>query len=57
MKKLVVLALLAVAAVGCTSGFRENAAGECYTKSSVFGNNEAARPLQQQQLQYPVAQE
>lgn len=56
MKKLAMFALLAVVATACTSGYKQDSAASMYTKSSVFGNNDAVRPIQQQ-VQFQPAQE
>jgi len=56
MKKLIAFALLGMAVVGCTSGYKQASDGNVYLKSGLFGDN-AQRPVQQQQqVQYPIAE-
>lgn len=66
MKAIIVCALLAVAAVGCTTGYRQASNGETYIKSNgLFGTNDTLAPAQRMlpqqpqqipQVQYPAAE-
>jgi hypothetical protein len=62
MKKFLMLSVLAIVGMSvtsCASGYRQDSKAEVYTKSSFIGNDtprQVQTPVQQQQLQYPVAE-